>query len=76
MKWRNRNNAPLVSENTRLLFAEITPRSGKLRKIVPGWWYAEEGGGFYAPDNFIRFTHYMPYEEYWAAMESLEKQQR
>ncbi len=74
MKWRNRNNAPLVSENTRLLFAEITQRSGKLRKIVPGWWYVEESGGFYAPSKPIPFTHWMPYEEYWVTMESLKRE--
>ena len=73
MNWRNRNNTPLVSENTRMLFAEFTHRSNKLKKIVPGWWYAEGSGGFYAPDKFIRFSHWMPYEEYWKAMEKVSK---
>lgn len=72
MNWRNRNNVPLVSENTRLLFAEFS-RNGKLRKIIPGWWYAEESGGFYAPSKPLSFTHWMPYDDYWMEMAKLKR---
>ena len=72
MKWKSVNERPQTTESIQVLLASFD--GNILKSISRGWFFADpDGDGFFAPNRNIHCTHWMPYEEYWEVMQSLER---
>ena len=68
MKWRTINKRPESNIAMHVLLAHF--EDDFLVSTTIGWWYPVEG---FVPNLDREITHWMPYSEYWEAMQRLER---